>query len=211
MNVQGTRKKYFAFALVALIAVTLGATGAIILANETSGYLAGYTWIALMLVGVPLVFGLLFLGALLNLSSKTRLFGILSIMGAILIVVSSIATFKVLDALGRVRYKHEQMVPIVPEVADLVIYFKPEATHDQIENFWEETLSTRQEKGHWYRPGISGILRRFPVQGHEVIVVSFSQSATEAQREDIRLRVRSSPIVYKMKENVPTDQTEKIE
>jgi hypothetical protein len=103
------------------------------------------------------------------------------------------------------------MTPIIPEVADLVILFKSDATEDQINNFWDETLSTRQGTGSWPRPGTSGIARIGYVQGHVVVAVSFSPSATEAQREDIKSRVKSSPIVYKVMENVPQSKIDKIE
>jgi hypothetical protein len=111
----------------------LGFTGAKILANEPIGYLAGYTWFGLMLLGVPLVLSLLVIGAILSFSSKTRWFGALAISAAVLIVISSFTSFKVLDAIGSVRYKHEQMVPIGPEVkADFVVFFKADATHDEM-------------------------------------------------------------------------------
>ena len=97
----------------------------------------------------------------------------------------------------------QDMVPIGPDVkADLVIFFKLHATHDQIETFWQETLSIKSNKGHMSRPGIRGILRLLPVQDHEGIAVRFFPNATPAQREDIETRVKSSPIVYKVLEDV---------
>lgn len=91
------------------------------------------------------------------------------------------------------------------------VVFKLETTHDQIETFWEETLSTKVEKGHWSRPGIRGILRLFPVQGHEGIAVSFFPNATEAEREDIKPRLKSSRLVYKVMENIAPSDVKKIE
>jgi hypothetical protein len=58
MSIHLSRAQWFAFIGVALLSVGLGFTGAKILANETTGYLAGYTWFGLMIVGVPLVLSL---------------------------------------------------------------------------------------------------------------------------------------------------------
>jgi hypothetical protein len=143
------------------------------------------------------------IGAILSFLPRTRWFGALAIMAAVLIVGSSVASFKILDAFGQVLYKHEQMVQIGPDVKhELVIFFKPDTTHDQIENFWAEVLSYPTQSGHWTRPGIGGILRLFPVQGYEAVAVTFFPSATQAEREDIKSRVHASPIVYKVMEDV---------
>ena len=104
------------------------------------------------------------------------------------------------------------MVPIGPDAkAGLVIYFKTDATHDQIEAFSNEVLSTRVNNGTWPRSGISMILRLLPLQGHEAIAVSFFPDATEAQRDEIKKAVLSSPLVYKMLENVAPADVKKID
>jgi ketosteroid isomerase-like protein len=106
----------------------------------------------------------------------------------------------------------QDMVPIGPDVrADLVIFFKTDATHDQIENFWEETLSIKSNKGHSPRPGIRELLRLLAVQDHEGIAVTFFPNATPAQRDDIKARVKSSPLVYKVLEDVVPQDIKSIE
>ncbi len=108
--------------------------------------------------------------------------------------------------------ERKQMVPIGPDVkADLVIFLKVDASHDEIETFWEQTLSTKSEKGHWPRPGIRDIMRLFAVQGHEAIAVTFFPNATQTQRDDIRARVKSSSIVYKVMEDVVPQDIKSIE
>ena|SRR5687768_5089103 len=106
----------------------------------------------------------------------------------------------------------QDMVPIGPDVkAHLVIFFKLDATHDQIETFWQETLSIKSNKGHMSRPGIREILRLLPVQHHEGIAVRFFPNATPAQREDIETRVKSSAIVYKVLEDVVPQDIKSLE
>jgi len=95
------------------------------------------------------------------------------------------------------------MVPVGPDVRyDLLIFFNTDVTHDQIDTFWNEVLSYPTRDGHWTRPGVGGILRVAAVQGHEGVAVSFFSNATDAERTDIKSRVRSSPIVYRVMENV---------
>jgi hypothetical protein len=104
------------------------------------------------------------------------------------------------------------MVPIGPDVkADLVIFFNVDATHDQIETFWEETLSIKSNKGYTPRPGIRELLRLLPLQEHEGIAVTFFPNATPAEREDIKTRVKSSPLVYKVLEDVVPQDIQSIE
>jgi len=203
----------YIFAGVALASVALGFTGAKILANETIGYLAGYTWFGLMVIGVPLVLSLLMIGAVLSFISKTRWFGALAIMAAALIVGSSVASFKILDAFGQVRYRHERMVPIGPEVqASLVVYFKHGTTHDQIEYFWQNVLSypDSQGRGHSHLEGIGMISRENAVEGHEGLAINFRGNATEAQREQIKRVIGASPIVFKLLENVAPANIKKL-
>ncbi len=101
------------------------------------------------------------------------------------------------------HHREPEMLSIGPDVRyDLLIFFNTNATHDQIETFSNEVLSYSTRDGHWPRPGVGGILRVAAVQGHEAVAVSFFSSATDAERTDIKSRVRSSPIVYRVMENV---------
>jgi hypothetical protein len=212
MSIDFSRARWFAFAGVALVSVGLGFTGAKILANETIGYLAGYTWFGLMIVGVPLVLFLFVIGATLSFIPRTRWSGALAIMAATLILASSFASFKILDAFGQVLYKHEQMVPIGPDVQhELIIFFKRGTTHDQIESFWAEVLSYPTQGGHRTRPGISGILRLFPIEGYEGVAVTFFHNATQAEREDIKSRIHASPIVHKVMEDIVPQNIKKVD
>ena len=108
----------------------------------------------------------------------------------------------------------EKVRSLGPEVrADLVIFFHRDVTHQQIEDFWSDTLSkpNLEGRGQPHRDGVGDIARIPAVQGHEGISVSFFASATETQKEAVEKDVRSSPIVYKiLKDTAPAD-VKKIE
>jgi hypothetical protein len=204
-----TRSQYIKLAIASLISIGLGLTAARMVANEPNGYVAGYTWFGLLIIGTVLILCLLIASLILLIVKQIR-FGLLLILCSILLAGSYLIGFAAMQKFGWTNF-HDEMTPIIPEVADLVILFKSDANNDQIENFRDETLSTRQGTGTWPRPGISGIARIGFVHGHVVVAVSFLPSATEAQREDIKLRVKSSPIVYKVMENVSQSKIDKIE
>lgn len=92
--------------------------------------------------------------------------------------------------------------------ASLVIYFKPGVTNEQVEDFWHRVLSIKDPEGRGYshRPGIRDISRISSVRGHEGIALTFFPNASSEQRETIVRDVKSSPIFYKVLENIaPAD------
>lgn len=111
--------------------------------------------------------------------------------------------------------EREKMVPFGPDVpASLVVYYKAGVTDEQIENFLRDELSKPhpEGRGYYHREGIAGLLRVFPpVQGHEAIAITFSANASQTQREEIKAAVRSSPIVYKVLENVAPADVRKLD
>jgi len=103
----------------------------------------------------------------------------------------------------------DKMVPIGPNVtASLIIYFKAGATDEQINNFSGEVLSKpKTDRGAALQDGICMFLRVYPpVQNHEAIAITFCENATKENREKLKAAIVSSPIVYKVLENVaPSD------
>jgi hypothetical protein len=108
-----------------------------------------------------------------------------------------------------------KMRPTGPHVkASLVIYFKQGVTDDQIEKFWHEVLSKPdpQGRGYYHRSGVGEISRIYPaLQGHEGISLLFFPDATNDEREEVQRDIRSSPLVYKVLENVIPADVKKID
>ncbi|MDT5122602.1 MAG: hypothetical protein QOC96_2084 [Acidobacteriota bacterium] len=111
-------------------------------------------------------------------------------------------------------YQSNEMIPVGPEVkASLVIYYKADVTDEQIQEFSQQVLSRPDTQGGYYnRYGVRTILQIFePVQGHQSTAVTFFPEATEAQREELKADVMSSPIVYKVLENVAPKDVKKLD
>jgi hypothetical protein len=101
--------------------------------------------------------------------------------------------------------KHEEkMEPIGPGVrADLLIYFKTEATEAETNLFYKDVLSRPSPDGRGYSnpPGVRTVLRLSEVQDHEGVAVTFFPAATKDERENLKQSVHSSSLVYKVLEN----------
>jgi hypothetical protein len=108
-----------------------------------------------------------------------------------------------------------QMRPIGSTVkASLVIYFNRNVTEEQVEKFWHEVLSRPdlQGRGHYYhRNGVGEIGRIPPVQEHKGISISFFPDATKEEREGVERDISSSPIVYRVLQNIAPAEVRKIE
>src|SRR2546423_14309393 len=103
-----------------------------------------------------------------------------------------------------------ELHPIGPEVrADLLIYFKTGITQQEINSFSKEILSQADPRGRgdYLPPGVQTFLRIYPpVQGHEGIAITFFPNATDDQRQNLKKAVETSPVVYKVLENIsPAD------
>ena len=96
-----------------------------------------------------------------------------------------------------------------PDVkASLVIVFKSDATDEQVGAFWRNVLQVPDQsgRGHRFREGISSTLNVSPIDGHHALAVQFQEDAPQGQKEEIKSRIKRTPLVYKLFENVaPTN------
>lgn len=106
-------------------------------------------------------------------------------------------------------YEKQEIVKFGPKVkANLVIVFKSDVTNDQVEEFRRNVLqiakSNELERG--YFPGVRQYLRSLPIQRHEAVALTFHSGITAVQRDEVVARIRSSPLVYKVFEDIaPTN------
>lgn len=102
-------------------------------------------------------------------------------------------------------YQQQKIVKFGPEVkASLVVVFKPDVTGEQVEEFRRNVLqvTTSNEGGRRYLSGIREYLRAPQIQNHDAVAITFHDDITQAQRDEILKRVKSSSLVYKVFENV---------
>ena len=100
------------------------------------------------------------------------------------------------------------MISMGPEVAaSLVIFFKKEATGDQIYEFGRTVTGIPDKKGsgYWFLPGMASRVG-VDINDYKGVAVVYTANATEEEKAFIEKRVSKSPIVYKIYKNVvPND------
>lgn len=213
VDVQHNLKRYITAVVGVLISIVLGLALAAIVATEMHGYVAGYTWFFLLLVAGSISFIMLTLGILLVFHNKLKLMGAVLVVSSVLLPVSYLVGVKTFEIVGWSRYVHEQMVKFGPDVrASLVVIYKKSATDEQIGSFLQEKLSRPhpEGKGYSHLDGTSSV-GRLNIHGHVATDITFKANATEEQRDSIKAAIYSSPIVYKIMEDVIPSEIEAIE
>ena len=84
---------------------------------------------------------------------------------------------------------------------ELVFFYKKGTSYEEKQSFENNILHTPSPKGYALQEGVSG---QFAVRNsdYEGYAIEFYPSATPEQREQLKKAIESSPIVYKVFENV---------
>ena len=192
---------YKYLAITTLISVALGCGAIWMVVDSQNGYVAGFVYFPLLI----LIGASSFILILVGLITITKKVGPFLLLAALLLPGSFFGSALVTKHFEWGAYREDPMVPLVPEVSNIVL-FKQGVTNDEINGFWDDTISTKREdgRGNDLLPGIGGVGRLSARDGHEVVEFNFFQSATNEQREYVFSRVRSSLVVFTLLENVPT-------
>jgi hypothetical protein len=215
--IQKTTVKRLFLLLLPLASAVLGLFAANSIASVKSGYLAGYVWFTWMLLLIPWVLLCLFVGAILSLFRIYRVLGVVVLVSAAATVFGYFGAFETLRRLGKVEYEHERMVSFGPnEKSDLVVYFKPHATDEQIYHFATRVVSTPDSdgRGYYHLEGISlTYATSLSVDGcdYKGYAIGFSPDATVEQRDRVKAAVKSSLIVYKVLQDVAPRDVKKLD
>jgi hypothetical protein len=183
-----------------LISVGGGCGATILIASSENGYVAGFILLPLFLfIGVASL--ILFIVGLICLGVKSKSAPWL-LLSAILLPASFISSAMIAKYFEIGAYHQEPMIPMSDEVNNVVV-FKEGTTNDQINDFWEKTMSLERADGRGYDhlPGVRVMGQDKPRNGRETMIFDFFPSATEEQQQFVFSRVKSSPIVYQLLEN----------
>lgn len=191
-------------------AVALAAWAAHSFATAVHGYVAAYVHpIVMLLAAAFLVAGV---GAVIFRCS--RRFGIGALLAGVMLVPLYLVMVSLLGVTGSITWQNQPQIRIGPEVrASLVVYLKAGTTNEQINSVWDSVLSDLDPRGrgHMPLPGIGGITRVSPVDGHEAIAVSLSRAATEEEVARVHSRLGQCEYIYRVLENVVPAEVEHLE
>jgi hypothetical protein len=181
----------------------LGALAILLVVRSENGYVAGYVFFPLLIL-VFLVSIVLFVAGLITLIFNEKT-GVVVVLSAVSLLAGFIGSGLIAKQLQLGAYREEPMVSWPAEVSNAVL-FKKGTTDEQINDFLDNTLSVKDAdgRGHWTLPGVRDIGRLSAHDGHEVIEFGFFPSATDEQKQYVYERVRSSQIVFELRENVST-------
>ena len=95
----------------------------------------------------------------------------------------------------------------------LLIYFNKGVSNLEVENFYNNVISTSRPdlKGYDLPAGVELRFKLEAVDGHEGVAIKFEPNSTEDQREKLKESVRKSPIVYKILENTDPSKIKKLD
>lgn len=196
-------KLYLRIFLAFILPLAVGCLFILPTITSANGYVAGFAFIPFLFLSVIVCVVMLIVGLVMaGVKGRPGLWW-LPAGPMVLIGFMGLAMFAKQFEIG--AYREEPMVPLTPEVSNIVL-FKRGTTEEEISRFWNETLATARPDGRGYEhiAGVQGIGRMSARDGHEVVTFSFFASATDEQKGYVYNRVRSSPTVLELRENVPT-------
>ena len=132
-------------------------------------------------------------------------------MKKLLFVLVSLMIFTVGCRSQESKPPDDYRIKMGPDVkANLVVFFKKEATWKEILDFQTSVIGTPDETGTGFEslPGMMSVVR-VEIDGFEGVAINFKPSATDEQRSFVLQRIRDSQIDYKTYVNrVPSGITD---
>ena len=121
-------------------------------------------------------------------------------------LILSAALFALCFQTASCTYQTEKKAVVLggPDKAtELVVFFKKDATLEQIDDFNNKVLSKPNPQGKGYYM-LDGIAYQFSLveAGYKGMGINFSPDATPELKEQLKKSIQQSPIVYKVYENV---------
>lgn len=86
-------------------------------------------------------------------------------------------------------------------MVELLFFFRKDSSRESRDYFYKNILNQPVSGGHWPRDGVKATFGIDRI-GYEGFGLKFSKDSTQEQREEIKRIIESSPIVYKIYENV---------
>ena len=108
----------------------------------------------------------------------------------------------------------DEMIHVGPDkLTSLVVFFKKDATRENIETFNNEVISVWRPdiKGRYDLPPGVAVSYSLRNGGYEGVGITFSTDATPEQRNSLKSDIKESPLVYKVYENVVPSEIQDLE
>lgn len=186
----------------AILAVVGSFCGVLLAFQETRqwGYVVGYDMAAVTLVAS----GSLIVSLLLLVARSTRRIGQGGLTAVTSLVLAFYVGIAVANSFGAWDKHRVRFGPESP--ANLVVLFRIDARDGQIESFAETVVAVPNPGGGTdLLPGLQS-LDKVRVGGHGGYALRFTRTASPEQRAEVRRRVQSVPLTWRIFENVAPEK-----
>ncbi|GEM_PF-6404258 len=195
------------FIITGLGSAILGCLLAYSVTSEPIAYIASMSHgIIVLFLIAPVVFVLLCMTIAAAAFQKFRL-AMLFLLAMILLPLSYFAFLGSAQALGMAPHKDDevnQMRPIDEEPnGNVIILYTSESTFEQQEEFLNRVVhSYKKDHGFTGETGTQSLLGLRDIDGKTAQKIFFRASATEQQKDKLRMGLQASPIIYRYFENL---------
>ncbi|MEO5858287.1 MAG: hypothetical protein ABIR33_04985 [Pyrinomonadaceae bacterium] len=187
--------------------LVVGLLAAYSVASEPIAYVASMTYGILVLFVLPVVIVVLFISAIVAAILDKARYAAALVLCCILLPVSFLGGLQAMKVLRLARYETpglNDMRPIdeQPNGNVIVIYTK-ESTFDEQEKLSNEVIHPWKEgPGFTGETGVQASIGLGDIDGRIAQKILFRASATEVEKEKLRMGLQASPVVYKYFENL---------
>jgi hypothetical protein len=200
-------KSYKVFFLFTAICLLLGFLFAFIVSREPFGYVASMTYfILLIFLILPISVVLLIAAIVAGIKNNATYAGAL-LSSCLLLPSGFIGSLKLLEAAGLAQYErpeYNEMRPIDEEPnGNVIVVYTKESSFDEQEKLSNEVIYPWKEgPGFTGETGVQSSVGLGTIDGRTAEKIFFMASATEVEKERLRMGLQASPIVYRYFENL---------
>lgn len=198
------------FLLTLTICLFVGMIGAFVVARESSGYVASFTFLGvLILVVLPLCLILLLCFILLVYLNNPKL-GLLFLLSSFLIPLFFFISLKFMEVTKIAVYKQDGVDEIKPMEFEAAkgwtIVFQKGLSYEQRKKFTNDNFFPwKPDIGFTHESGVCQLSGQ-NLKDYEAVTIYFCSNVTEEQKEKLRVKLKESEIVLKYYENKRLDE-----
>ena len=185
----------------------LGLLGAYSIASEPIAYVASMFYgIFFLYLLIPAIV-ILFVASIVAAAFKKTEYAATLFLSCLMLPTFFIGGFQGMKALGWTRYETNglnEMRPIDEEPnGNVIVVYEKSSTFEDQERFANQVISPWKEwPGFTGETGVGGSRGLDEIDGRVAVKILFRASATEAEKEKLRMGLQGSAIVYRYFENL---------
>ena len=185
----------------------VGTIGAYLIASEPIAYIASMSYGILVLFVLCPIVVILFIGTIAAASLNKANYAAALFLSCMMLPISFFGSLQGMRALGMARYETpglNDMRPIDEETnGNIIVVYEKTSTFKDQERLSKEIIHPWKEgPGFTGETGVRASIGLLDIDGRVAEKILFRASATEAEKEKLRMGLQASSIVYRYFENL---------